>query len=239
MVQKLLNYDNISSLDLKEIDMRFKTAELFGKLANIGDDIGDEFIPNPSMFKKIVTGDRISAERKGRDPFEFNPYCKLLFSANNIPRIKDKTGAVQRRLLIVPFDARFSVSDPDYDPYIKHKLMAHEVMEYLITLGIKGLQRILMNRSFTTSEKIQKAIKEYEENNNPILGFFKECELEGFKIENEPTKNVYSHYKEYCIANMFQPISKIEFSKQVNRILNFHVADKTIGGKKHRIFVRN
>ena len=239
MVQKLLNYDNISSLDLKEIDMRFKTAELFGKLANIGDDIGDEFIPNPSMFKKIVTGDRISAERKGRDPFEFNPYCKLLFSANNIPRIKDKTGAVQRRLLIVPFDARFSVNDPDYDPYIKHKLMTYEVMEYLITLGIKGLQRILMNRSFTTSEKIRKAIKEYEENNNPILGFFKECELEGFKIENEPTKNVYLHYKEYCIGNMFQPISKIEFSKQVNRILNFHVVDKTISGKKHRIFVRN
>lgn len=239
MIQNLLGYDNIASLDLKELDMRFKTAELFGKLANIGDDIGDEFIPNPSIFKKIVTGERISVERKGRDPFEFNPYSKLLFSANNIPRIKDKTGAVQRRLIIIPFDARFSPNDPDYDPYIKHKLMQAEVMEYLILLGIKGLQRVLTNRVFTQSEKIQKAIDEYEENNNPILGFIKECESEDFPIENEPTNKVYQRYHEFCLANNLQPLSKIEFSKQMNRILNFHIADKSINGKKCRIFMAN
>lgn len=92
MVQTLLGEENIASLDLKELGDRFKTAEMFGKLANIGDDIGDEFIANPAIFKKLVTGERVSAERKGQNPFEFNNYSKLLFSANNIPRIKDKTG---------------------------------------------------------------------------------------------------------------------------------------------------
>ena len=92
MVQNLLGEENIASLDLKELGDRFKTAELFGKLANVGDDIGDEFIANAAIFKKLVTGDRVSAERKGQNPFEFNNYSKLLFSANNIPRIKDKTG---------------------------------------------------------------------------------------------------------------------------------------------------
>ncbi len=111
MVKTLLGDNNISSLDLKELGERFKTAELFGKLANIGDDIGDEFIANVAIFKKLVTGDRINVERKGQDPFDFNNYSKMLFSANNIPRIKDKTGAIQRRLVIIPFDAKFSVDD--------------------------------------------------------------------------------------------------------------------------------
>ena len=78
---------------------------------------------------------------------------------------------------------------------------------------------------------------EYEENNNPILGFFKECEDEEFQIENEPTNKVYKRYQEYCLANSLQPMSNIEFSKQVNRILNFKVVNKTIQNKKYRIFV--
>ena len=237
MVQCLLGDENIASLDLKELGDRFKTAELFGKLANIGDDIGDEFIANAAIFKKLVTGDRVSAERKGQNPFEFNNYSKFLFSANNIPRIKDKTGAVQRRLIIIPFDATFYASDPDFNPYIKHLLKTEEVMQYLINLGIQGLKRVLLNRAFTSSTKVQKELDEYEEQNNPILGFFRECEDEDFKIENEPTNKVYKRYQEYCIANSLQPMSNIEFSKQVNRILNFKIVDKKINGKKFRIFV--
>lgn len=239
MVQCLLGDENISSLDLKELGDRFKTAEMFGKLANIGDDIGDEFIANPAIFKKLVTGERVSAERKGQNPFEFNNYSKLLFSANNIPRIKDKTGAVQRRLTIIPFDARFSADDPDFNPYIKHLLKTDEVMEYLINLGIAGLKRVLLNRKFTGSTKVQKAMDEYEENNNPIIGFFRECEDEEFQIENEPTNVVYKRYQEYCLANSLQPMSNIEFSKQVNRILNMRVENKWLNCKKHRIFIKN
>lgn len=239
MVQCLLGDENISSLDLKELGDRFKTAEMFGKLANIGDDIGDEFIANPAIFKKLVTGERVSAERKGQNPFEFNNYSKLLFSANNIPRIKDKTGAVQRRLTIIPFDARFSADDPDFNPYIKHLLKTDEVMGYLINLGIAGLKRVLLNRKFTGSTKVQKAMDEYEENNNPIIGFFRECEDEEFQIENEPTNVVYKRYQEYCLANSLQPMSNIEFSKQVNRILNMRVENKWLNGKKHRIFIKN
>ena len=57
VVKNMLGDANIASLDLKELGDRFKTAELFGKLANIGDDIGDEFIANASVFRKLVTGE--------------------------------------------------------------------------------------------------------------------------------------------------------------------------------------
>ena len=236
MIKTLLGDENTSALDLKELGDRFKTAEMFGKLANIGDDIGDDFIPNPAVFKKLVSGDRVNAERKGQNPFDFNNYGKLLFSANNIPRIKDKSGAVISRLVIIPFDARFSADDEDYDPYIKYKLRQPENMEYLIQLGIKGLKRVLKNRSFTTSQRVQKELEEYEQNNNPILLFFKEIDV--VDIENNPTKEVYRKYSEFCIANSFQPMSNIEFSKQVKRHYDMEIVDKTIKRVKYRIFVR-
>lgn len=234
MIKTVLGDENTAALDLKELGDRFKTAELFGKLANIGDDIGDEFIPNPAVFKKLTSGDRLNAERKGQDPFDFNNYSKMLFSANNIPRIKDKSGAVINRLVIIPFNARFSADDPDYDPYIKYKLRKADSMEYLIQLGIAGLKRVLNNRRFTTSIKVQKELQEYEENNNPILLFFKEEP----KIENEPTNAVYAKYNEFCLANSFNPMSNIEFSKQVKKRFDLDIVNKTIKGRKYRIFVK-
>ncbi len=237
MIVTLLGDSNISALDLKELSERFKTAELFGKLANIGDDIGDEFVANTGVLKKLVTGDRLNVERKGQNPFDFNNYSKLLFSANSIPRMgkgKD-SAAILRRMVIIPFDAKFSKDDPDYQPFIKYKLRKQESMEYLIQVGLQGLKRILINQQFTESERVQAEIDEYEETNNPIIAFFKE--LDKSEIENEPTNEVYKKYQEFCITASLQPLSSIEFSKQVNRHYNMEVMNKKIKGKKYRIFV--
>lgn len=234
MLKELLGDENTAALDLGELADRFSSASLFGKLANIGDDIGDEFIANPATFKKIVSGDRIKGENKGQKEFFFNPYCKLLFSANNIPRIKDKSGAVLDRLVIIPFDARFSRDDPDFDPYIKYKLIQEDALEYLILLGIRGLKRVLENQRFTKSDKVAKSIQEYEETNNPILLFFKEIDID--EIVNESTKEVYQKYNEFCLANSFTPMSNIEFSKQIKRRFNLEIINKTIKGRKYRIF---
>ena len=237
VVKNMLGDANIASLDLKELGDRFKTAELFGKLANIGDDIGDEFIANASVFRKLVTGERVNVERKGQDPFEFNNYSKFLFSANVIPRMKDKTGAVQRRLVIVPFDAKFTPNDPDFRPFIKDELCEQGSMEYLIILGLAALKRVLMNNRFTTSQRVQGQLDEYEENNNPIIGFINEVGLEG--IENEPSSMVYRKYKEYCIANNFQALSAIEFSRQIAKRCGFTTKSLWVRGKKTRVFVKD
>lgn len=234
VLKEILGDENTASLDLGELGDRFSSASLFGKLANIGDDIADDFISNPAIFKKIAAGDWIKGENKGQKEFFFKPYCKLLFSANNIPRIKDKSGAVLSRLVIVPFDAQFSIDDPDFDPYIKYKLIQEDALEYLISLGIQGLQRVLCNRAFTQSQKVKQSIDEYNEANNPVLLFFKE----DIKIENEPTNEVYKKYNEFCLSNSLTPMSNIEFSKQVKKHFGFGIKTKSINGKKYRIFMR-
>lgn len=235
MIKTMLGDENTVALDLKELGDRFKTAEIFGKLAIIGDDIGDEFIPNPAIFRKLTSGDRVNVEQKGKDPFDFNSYAKPLFSANDIPRIKDKSGAVKSRLIIVPFKAEFSANDPNYDPYIKYKLRGAECMEYLIKIGIRGLKNVLKNRKFTISEEMQQKMDEYEENNNPVLLFFKEEEPE---IENQTTAGVYRKYQAFCIANSFTPLSNIEFSKQVKKSYKVDIVAKKVDGKKSRVFVK-
>ena len=231
----MVGEDNMTALDLKELGDRFRTAELFGKLICAGDDIGDEFIPNPAVFKKIVSGDPITVERKGQDPFTLYNYAKPIFSANNIPRIKDKTGAVLDRLIIVPFKATFSKSDPDYDPYIKYKLRSESAMEYLIQVALDGLKRVLDNNGFTVSKKVQAELEEYSEHNNPVIGFLKELDIVADVI-NQPTRDVYLRYKLFCSENGFNPMSAGEFSKAVKKEFSLEIKTLRINGKSVKTF---
>lgn len=236
-----LNYmvgaENRTALDLKELGDRFRTAELYGKLICAGDDIGDEFIPNPAVFKKVVSGDPIVVERKGEKPFTMYNYAKPIFSANNIPRIKDKTGAVLDRLVIVPFNANFSKDSDGYDPYIKYKLRTEGAMEYLIQLALDGLKRVLDNNGFTMCAKVQAELDEYTEQNNPIVGFFKELDIE-VDVVNQPTRDVYLRYKLYCNDNGFNPMSAAEFTKWIKKELEMDNPTVRVNSKVVRIYRR-
>ena len=240
MVKRMLGARNISVLDLKKQNDRFSTQMMFGKLANIGDDISDEFVVDSAEFKKIVTGQSIDAEQKGQPKFNFEPFCKLLFSANSIPRIGKgrDSGAILRRLVIVPFNARFTPDSPDYKPFIGDDLKCQESMEYMIKIGLEGLKRVLDTRQYTTNEAMQEELQEYEETNNPIIGFFREAENDEVKIEDEVTSVVYRRYNEWCLSNSLQPLSNGEFSKQVKKHFGFKIADRRVNGKKCRIFVK-
>lgn len=237
MVGTLLGEDNTSNLDLCEIGDRFRTAELTGKLANIGDDINDEWVSNTAIFKKVVSGDVVTAERKGKDPFKLRSFAKFFFSANSLPRLgrgKDSS-AVLDRLVIIPFDAKFTKNDEDYDPFIKYKLRNEDVMEALIAKAVPALRDVLIEQEFVSCDKVQKNIEEFEISNNPILEFFEELDEEDYL--NEPIKLVYQKYSTFCLSNNLQAISAIEFQKQMKK--QFSLAIKTIlhNGKKVRVYM--
>ena len=226
LVKKMLGEENISALDLNEMAERFSTAMMFGKLANIGDDIGDEFLmgKHVSNFKKIVTGNRIKAEFKGQDGFEFEPYTKLLFAANTIPRMRDQTGAVLRRLVIIPFNAKFTKEDPDYDPYIKYKLIEPGPMEYFISIAVAGLRRVLENNQFTQSAAIDEQVREYELQTNPVVGFINL--LEESDVVNKSSKGIYSKYQGWCYETGGKPMSKSYIDNAVKRHFGLEIEKK-------------
>lgn len=237
MVTTLLGEANTSNLDLCEIGHQFRTAELNGKLANIGDDINDEWVSNTATFKKVVSGDVITVEKKGKDPFKLRSFAKFFFSANSLPRLgrgKDSS-AVLDRLVIIPFDAKFTKNDADYDPFIKYKLREEAVIEALIAKSIPALREVLGDQEFAQCDKVKDSLAEFEKSNNPILEFFDELDESDYK--NEPIKAVYQKYATFCLSNSLQAISALEFQKQMKK--QFNLVIKTIGmeGKKVKVYL--
>lgn len=234
IIRKMAGFENVSSLDLRELDQRFKTAELFGKLVNIGDDISKGYIKESSVFKKLSTGETINVERKGKDPFDFTNYAKLIFSANEMPRINDYTDGLGRRLQIVPFKAKFSVNDEDYDPFITDKLLSDESMQYVLNLALNALKRLLQHKQFTKAKAVEVEMEKYQEENNPIISFVKNEEIE---LERAVVKDVYDCYRLYCSDNGYQAVSLINFSKQIKQLYGYVSKSQWMDGESKRIYV--
>lgn len=232
VMKKLIGKENLASVSLNELNDRFKTFQLEGKLVNIGDDISNGYIEDNSTFKKLVTGETVNVERKGSDPFDFENYSKLIFSANEIPRINDLSDGLKRRLIFIPFNAKFSKNDADFDPFIIDKLMSNESLEYLLKVGLDGLDRILYNRSFTNVKSVDDAWEDYEKRNNPVIGFIDEG-----SIENELTQDVYLQYQTYCSGNGLKALSKVSFTRELCKH-GYKTKQIRLEGKKPYIFMK-
>jgi len=233
MIKTMLGRENIASLEPADFEKRFVNAQLFGKLANIGDDISSNYRENSSIFKKLVTGDSIMVENKGEKPFMLDNYATLIFCTNEMPRINDQTHGFMRRLIIIPFNAKFSPEEPDYDPFIKEKLLTENGMKYLLRLAIAGLKRLLANKQFTDSAKVSEQLKEYEEINNPVILFVKNHE-----IENQAASDVYLKYASWCRENGLSPVSNINFGRILSSKQMFKSEVRKIDGRPIRIYMK-
>lgn len=234
MIETMLGKENYSAVDMGDLKDRFSTIMMFGKLANIGDDISSEYIADTSTLKKMITGEVVKAEQKGSPAINFTPYAMHIYSANDIPRMKDRTGAMQRRLLLIPLNGKFTVDSPDYDPAIRYKLGQAEHMEYFIQCALDGLADLLENKTFRTPEQVKEKLAEYEVENNPVLSFIEDQGKEN--IINELTDDVYTRYQVFCAGNGFQAGSKLTFSKKINQLLGTTSKQSWINGKNRKVF---
>lgn len=238
MLNNLLGDDNYSSVDITNLARELDIASLANKLANIKDDIADNYMDglNVSLFKQVATGNRCRGKFLYNDPFDFYPYATLIFSANSIPRIKDPTGAVTKRMVIIPFNAVFTKDDPDFDPFINEKLCAPECMEYLVKIGVDALLNVIMRNGFSNCGAANKEMEIYKVNNDSVLSFILEFGSEN--IENQMISSVYSAYELHCANNGLKPTTQIMMSKKIKTALGYDVKRNRINGKLYSVYVK-
>lgn len=215
MIRCWLGDDNCSSLALEDLSEKFKTAELVGKMVNIGDDSGHNLLQNTSIFKKLVTGDSITIERKNQNPFKFANKAKLIFAANSLPPTTDKSEGFFRRCIVIPFNAIYKETDKDYDPNMIDKLVTEKAKSYLLLLAIRGLQSLLENKMFYIPDNSQSINDYYEMANNNVLMWFQG----NLRVEDyERFEDAYRDYLLYCVSNNYKPYSSGKFQQEYEKL---------------------
>ena len=241
MIQALLGVDNISSLDMAMLGKQFHTGQLAGKLANLGDDISNEFQRGDllSVFKKVVDGNRVYADVKGVEGFEFNPYTMLVFSANEFPRLADYTDGMLRRIFPIEFNAKFSKTDADYDPRISRKITTEKACQRMAVLGVMGLHQVIEHNGFTPNAASSRRVDEIKADNNTVLSWALENQWTTDTLDGAVSMTLYQQYKQWCDECGLQSVSKNKFTRQIHKNFDMKSADEWINGATKKVFRRS
>lgn len=198
LIKTFLGGRNFSAIALEKVTDRFNTAELENKLANIGDDVDNVTLKDTGTLKKLFSGNAIMVERKGERPYTIEPYATHIYSCNAIPRSFDKSDGFYRRWMLIPFNARFSVDDEDYDPMIADKITEPTALSYMLNIAIRGAQRLMRNGYFTEPQAVKEALEAYKADNSTVLSWIEDKELTDDYFLNKPRDTVYSEFSDWC-----------------------------------------
>lgn len=233
-ITNMLGKNNVATLDFKDLNKQFATVALRGKLANIGDDISAGFVEDVAVAKKLVSGELLTADRKFKDSVQFANYAKLIFSANDLTRFKDDSGAMMDRFVIIPCYAEFKTNDPDFNPMIDRDMTTENAAEYLVARAVAALNRVLFSDTFSGNDLSDRVKDEYLRQNNPLIEFFNL--IERGPEEGETTQVYYDQYLQYCIKEGILPMAKIGVSRNVCRQFDCRTKLQRSGDKVVRVF---
>jgi len=204
--------DNVSHLELSELFDRFKIAELEGKLANICTDVETSKVMD-ARFKKIVAGEPQSAERKFKEPFEFQPFAKILFSANEFIPTKDRTHGFYRRFDILRFNRIFKTEEqkPDLLQELKKEVPG------IFNWALEGLERLRQQKwIMTKSAYMEDCHNEFRRATNPLQLFIEEeCVVDADATVD--ANELRRSYKQYCEDKGYKVLSDSKLGQELKR----------------------
>jgi len=146
-LQAVLGEENVGTETLYDLmQTRWGPAGIYGKAVNIRNEVTPGGLSNVERFKELTGGgDRITAEYKGQDKFEFTVTQKFLFATNEVPNIESADEAFYNRCLFVKFPE--TVPEHEQDPDLLDKLL--EEKSGILNWMLEGLRRRMDQDHFT------------------------------------------------------------------------------------------
>ncbi len=191
MFNAVIGEKNISSLSMDKLTQRFFSSQLLFKLANTCADISKITIEDDAELKKIVGGDMIQAEFKGKDSFSFRPYAKMLFSANRFPHVDDKSNGFKRRLRVIEMNKE----PKEKDVYLKEKML--EELEFWVYMAVQGLKKVLAQNNVFESENSKKTREKIYKDGDSVFAFISDCLIPQEDC-NIRRSEMFKEYCDYC-----------------------------------------
>lgn len=235
---RLLFGSALVSIPLHRITTRFETVYLQNKLVNICGDIDTKYIKDTGVLKALITGDTLRGEYKHGKSFDFVPVCRLMFSANTLPQVSDKSAAWYSRWKLIEFPHTFPVNAA-YKIDLMHKLYREK--NGILRWAMEGLQRLKEENKWTPSDTMLQSEEEYRLESDNVAAFLynvidvvphlgKETVL-----STQALHGLYSHWIEDNMAGSM-PVGRNEFGKRT-KTLGYERSNRKIEGKWHSCLV--
>jgi P4 family phage/plasmid primase-like protien len=164
LMKRFVGSQNYSSVPLDQFNTSSSGIhEMHGKLINLAGDISSTSLKDTGLLKQLCGRDNINAKRKYLRDLSFENYAKLIFAANELPRVYDFSFGFWSRWILLEFPYTF-VSKKEFentkdktnikiaDTKIIDKITTDDELSGLLNLALDGLDRLQKNKGFSYSK---------------------------------------------------------------------------------------
>jgi putative DNA primase/helicase len=214
VVQALVGRENCSQVPISRFGNPFALIGTLGKILNVTTEgVGMIEEVAETTLKSFTSGDRMSFERKFKDEVSDTPTAKVMICTNDLPRFNDKSQAIWRRILLVPFDK--TIAEEQQVDTLANDLKKE--LPGLLNWAIEGLRKLNTAGRFTMPENSKSMLEEYRRDSNPARAYL----LENYQLSNNGEyvgcETLYNDYKTYCDNKGYRPLADRTFGKEVHR----------------------
>lgn len=218
-VEAMLGEGNVSHVALELFSDRFAKTETLGKLLNICGDTGELDSVAEGTIKAFTGGNKMLFDRKNLSPVNAKPTARLMIACNLLPKMRDRSDGIWRRVLIVPWRIKIREEQKVLGMDEAAWWNASGELPGIFNWALVGLDRLKRNRKFTQSDIMSESGEEYRLDSNPAKRFL----LDTYKLEGGSeiaTSAVYDSYKKWAIANGYPPLTAATFGREVRRVFS-------------------
>lgn len=194
----LFGKGNVTTYSLTKIttDEKVRARIADGKIMNLSSENNMGNV-NIDVAKAYSSNEPLDARLNYGNPFEVYDYAKFLGNVNKLSVMDgERTQAIARRQIIIPFNKTISLEKVDIHLHTKILKDKAGVLNWIIA----GIVEVLKNEKIYQSNEVKNLLKKYQEDTNPVAQMIME---HGYNILDEGTTTKINYvklstlYKEY------------------------------------------
>jgi len=200
LVEAFLGTNNFSTIDLEDLNKSFGKSAMYGKRLIGCNDMSYQNVTDMSVFKQATGGDNISIEFKYGARINYLYKGFMWFNCNGLPSFGgDKGKWVYDRIL--PIACVNVVPKEKRDKKLFDKMMLEK--NTILKKALQALYRLIEhNYEIIPTQNMEKTLEDYEDNNNTLLTFIKDCCEDASNTSVKTKRNTFFKcYESYCKTN--------------------------------------
>lgn len=202
-IETLIGDSNTVKIPLQNIKDSYERARTYKKLLCSWSDINKIAIQESGFIKTLISGDKQSGRYLYENPFDFQPYIKIIQSANMTPQVDiDRDDWWERFNIIFVHSHQYFDDDPEFNPNLKAELTTPEELSGILNWALKGLLRYIENGyRFSNCPNWQETRKRWKLWGDSVNAFMESNWVTYDERDAETTKlALFDHFLRYCTA---------------------------------------
>ena len=220
LMKNFVGAGGYSAVALKNMrEDNFRICDMFGKLVNLSGDLSNTSLKDTGCLKMLIGRDPINADRKHKDSLDFINYAKIIFAANELPRVYDSTDGFWDKWVPFVFPFKFitkeefdSLSQEEQqnkkiiDPDHINKINTPEELSGLLNKALDGLDRTLKNNNYSHSPSGNDVKSWWIRKSDSFAAFCTDC-IKGDYDSYITKRELQSKFSKYCKAVKLNGVS--------------------------------